>query len=213
MELATIEMPRVEARKAYLEYRDAIRKHQDQELDEVRTRQLDQDRAIRDAYKQLSVGNQLIQLESTILSAGFDTSGRPRLAICRADAEETWMERTRQGQITFMASEDSHRKWEGRVAARKRLRFAGPSFDPIGDWRVEAVSTLPNIPPVFRPSNHLRNYHLLWEAEWRNVRSSRARAPRDPALLKFLGGDLWAVLGVWDLTDVERAALESGRVG
>jgi hypothetical protein len=34
--------------------------------------------------------------------------------------------------------------------------------------------------------------------------------PEDPALLKHIGGDLYAVLAVWNLTELERAVL-SGR--
>jgi hypothetical protein len=30
---------------------------------------------------------------------------------------------------------------------------------------------------------------------------------RDPALLRHIRGDLWAVLAVWDLTELERAVL------
>lgn len=211
MQLDTITMPRVEARKAYIEYRDAIRAQQTEELDEVRRRQLEQDRAIAQAYKALSVGRQLIRLESTVLAAGFDSEHRPHLAVCRADADECWMRRTQGGELTFMASEDAHRSWDRRVKAGKRLRLTAPSYEGK-DWAITAIATAPNIPPEFRPVHHLRNYHLLWEAAWRHVRSSRHHAPRDPALLKHLGGDLWAVLAIWDLTEVERAALEAGSV-
>jgi len=31
--------------------------------------------------------------------------------------------------------------------------------------------------------------------------------PRDPALIRHIRGDLWAVLAVWDLTELERAVL------
>src|SRR5438046_3023240 len=34
--------------------------------------------------------------------------------------------------------------------------------------------------------------------------------PEDPALLKHIGGDLYAVVAVWNLTELERAVL-SGR--
>lgn len=42
---------------------------------------------------------------------------------------------------------------------------------------------------------------ILWEAEWQAV------PPKDPALLRHLGGDLYAVVAVWDLTELERAVL------
>jgi hypothetical protein len=31
--------------------------------------------------------------------------------------------------------------------------------------------------------------------------------PRDPALIRRVAGDLWTVLSVWDLTELERAVL------
>lgn len=36
-------------------------------------------------------------------------------------------------------------------------------------------------------------------------------APVDPALLKHIGGDLYAVVATWDLTDLERAVLDGHR--
>jgi hypothetical protein len=62
---------------------------------------------------------------------------------------------------------------------------------------------VPLIPPRFRPSpRRLRHCHILWEVEqWTMT------APHDPALLRHVCGDLWAVLAVWDLTELERLVL------
>lgn len=63
---------------------------------------------------------------------------------------------------------------------------------------------MPTIPPKLRPKRgQLGLYHLLFEAEW----GLDPDPPVDPALVRHLGGDLYAVLAVWDLTDVERAVL------
>lgn len=35
--------------------------------------------------------------------------------------------------------------------------------------------------------------------------------PGDPALLKHMGGDLYAILAVWDLSPLERAVLAGKR--
>lgn len=49
--------------------------------------------------------------------------------------------------------------------------------------------------------------HILWEVEvWSDTRLG-PQADRDPYLLRYLGGDLWMVLGEWDLTDLERAVM------
>jgi hypothetical protein len=63
---------------------------------------------------------------------------------------------------------------------------------------------VPHIPPGLRPAHHLRNYHILWEAEWHPVAPP---APRDPALLRRIAGDVFAVVAVWELTELERAVL------
>lgn len=46
---------------------------------------------------------------------------------------------------------------------------------------------------------------MLFEAEW------RPEPPKDPALLRHIGGDLYSVVAVWDLTELERAVL-AGRL-
>jgi hypothetical protein len=53
-----------------------------------------------------------------------------------------------------------------------------------------------------RPKATLEHFHILWEAVWQPH-----TAPRDPMLLKHLGGVFYAVVAVWDLTELERAAL------
>jgi hypothetical protein len=215
MQLDTITMPRVEARKAYLELRAAIREQNARELerhrgtyrrerDAARERMREQDRAAARAYRHLSVGNQLLRLNSTVLSR-FDDFFRPRLALARADVAEVRVTRWRGGTVRYVPEHDP---WT--QARSLHFEFNGPADERI-DSQVVAVATTPSIPVEHRPEHKLSNYHLLWEAEWR-ARSTTAVAPRDPALLKHLGGDLWAVLAVWELTDVERAVLEGGRV-
>jgi hypothetical protein len=209
MELDTITMPRAEARRHYLEYREAIDAAWRTELDAVRERQLDQDMTIAATYRQLSIGRQVLRLSASIIAGGFDEQGRPRVALARADIGEIQMERWRSGQMRF-------RPWEGSSwasaqahrAADKVWTLDGPGTDISG---VEGLATVPPVPPAFRPAGHLRNYHILFEATWRPVRQTRTRLrSSDPALLKWMGGDLFAVLAVWDVSPVEAAALEGG---
>jgi hypothetical protein len=209
MELDTITMPRAEARKAYLEYREAIQDGWTRELDDVRRRQLEQDQVIAATYRQLSIGRQVLRLTPTITAGGFDDQGRPRMALSRADIAEIQMERWRSGQIRFRPWEGSN--WssaQAHRAADKVIVFDGPGTDLTG---IEGLATVPPIPPALRPAGHLRNYHILFEATWRPVRQTRTRLrSSDPALLKWMGGELYAVLAVWDVSPVEAAALEGG---
>jgi hypothetical protein len=78
------------------------------------------------------------------------------------------------------------------------------AFDPSDErprWTATFRAIVPTVPPLLRPRHKLSGYTILWEADWTN------EAPVDPALLKHLGGDLYAVVAVWDLTELERAVL------
>ncbi len=112
------------------------------------------------------------------------------------------------GEVRFVACvDDGDASW---AWSRSRvITWRGPKDERVREDRqfvVEAYALTPSIPPEFRPKTHLKNYHLLWEAEW-HTRKQAARPPRDPALLKFLGGDLWAIVGIWDLSELERSVL------
>src|SRR5262245_56044223 len=108
MDLATISMDRNEARKAFLEYRRAVRARHDAE-----------DEAIMRGYRELANGRQLLKLSETIRAGGFDERvSMPRLAICRADAEwvEGWLTGDRQITYTYPGTS----RW-GRAARGKRF--------------------------------------------------------------------------------------------
>lgn len=189
MELQTITAPgdteqeqRQSARKAFLEYRAAVRERHNEE-----------DAQIMRGYRALSQGKQLLHLTDTIRAGGLDKDGRPRLAIMRADQRWCYFTTTWDG---WTLTNDGQ-AW--RSKHRDRFRFSNdvlPVKREIGD----AKALVPLIPPCHRPAIALSNFHILWEADWQRV-------PRDPALLRHLGGDLYAVVAVWDLTEVERAVL------
>lgn len=191
MKLTTIEMPKQEARQAFLEYRRAVRERHNEE-----------DAQIMRCYKALAGGHRVINLNDVMRRGGQDKNLCPKLAIARADERQMMMNRRADGALQFypVALRWDRNTWEykGRV-----FRFPANTLPPVSllpsmpDW----VATVPIIPPELRPAHALTNYHILWEANWEKV------PPRDPALLKLLGGSLYAVLAVWDLTAVERAVL------
>ncbi|MEA2255585.1 MAG: hypothetical protein QOG35_1630 [Solirubrobacteraceae bacterium] len=211
MELATITMDRNEARKAFLEYRDACRADRAAE-----------DEALMRAYRAAAKGVALIRL-SEVLAAGGTVereithswwTGReersrtftvwlPALAVARADVTKVWCSGVRQGGAVIEYSEG------GSYVHQTRKRFTIPDQTfPTQGWESRRhVAMAPNIPPALRPPHALHNYHLLWEAEWADV----PEPPGDPALLKHLGGDLYAVLAAWDLTPIEQAVLAGTR--
>lgn len=204
--LSLISMSRSEARKAFLDYKRAVKERHDAE-----------DEAIMRGYRVLAQGKQLISLAETIQRGGFVEKVEqrwdhvtkrslpivvllPALACCRAHLKECWVSTESNGTVTFL----SDPYYRGR---KDRVSISG--FEQRGlvwsnaDWK----AMVPIIPPGLRPAHHLRNYHILWEADWKKTRPP---APRDPVLLKHIRGDLYAVVAMWELTKLERAVL-SGR--
>jgi hypothetical protein len=194
MDLATLDVDRAAAREAFLDYRKAFRE-QHQEIDGELMR----------GYKAIAGGKQLIRLSTTIAAGGVDPEGRPRLAIARADEPRVTFSRTQNGSVTFSPNIN----WSQRARSNDRVIRLGDGTLPqkTDGWINEGqwVAVMPLIPPKFRPPFNLENYHVLWEAVWTR---GRVRAPHDPALLKRIGGDLFAVLAVWDLSPLEQAVLE-----
>ena len=197
MNLPTIEMKQDEARQAFRDYRQAVRSAKTSVVNS-------EDAQIARAYKALAEGKKIVNLDEAFAQAGYDDVGRPRLAVSRADHQQIVLGQ-RHNWITGRDVLDfemgpahligNWRQSEGQV-------FRVPS-GPILPPRITMYAIVPNIPPALRPPHALVNYHLLWEPRW----LLRPRPPGDPALLKWLGGPLYAVLATWELTPVEQAVL------
>ena len=198
MDLTTITMPKAEAQAKFEEYRDSVRRRHTRE-----------DEQIMRGYRALAKGMQIIDLPATIRQGGSvvippqwrngTPLWAPRLAIMRADQPWCHVFTDDHGRVEFHHA--------GRPKTGERRNYislpAGTLPPPgltTGSWWT-ARAMVPPVPPALRPADNIGNYHVLWEAEWQRV------APQDPALLKHIGGDLYAVLAVWDLTELERAVL------
>lgn len=185
MTLTELAMPPFEARAAFQEYRWALKQRANAE-----------DRALMNAYRALARRRRVIDLIGSMQAAGVDEHDRPRLAIVRADA--AWVEcRTQRDGGAEFAIPGSYRV-NARPDTRRRLP---PGTFPVGVG-IWGRARVPLIPPRYRPAHALRNYFLLWEAEWVSV-------PKDPILLRDLGKNLYAVLAQWDLTPLEQAVLRT----
>ena len=211
MNLQTIEMPAEEAKQAFHEYRRAIRSAKTAVVNS-------EDAQIARCYRALSEGRQVMNLDDAMRQAGEDENGLPRLAISRADRERLAMERNwLTGRVSMYPAvlrnwvsshpyRDQVFRWDATFSVREGT-ITRPNWNRTGQVVVSDFEAIvPNIPPALRPPHDLKNYHLLWEPKW-EVRRNRAGAPGDPALLKHLGGPLYAVLATWDLTLVEQAVL------
>lgn len=197
MKLPTIEMPKQEAREKFLEYRHAVQERHSAEGAAL-------DEQIMKGYRQMSLGKPLIDIEEAFRISGEDELHRPRLAIARADEKTIILDRANHGGFRLEPDE-----WS-TVARSRRWQFRGLLSilgEPNERYRTEKFSAIvPIVPPHLRPRGSLERYAILWEAEWRRV-DARQVPPRDPALLRPLGGNMYAVMAIWDLTDIERSVL------
>lgn len=212
MDLSLIEMPVEEAQAAFEGYRDAVKAAPRARYCEARNEYERLDRAIMRGYKEIAKGNALIKLSEAMVRGGVqqlkweNRSWRdggwhvthcagyfPRLAVCRADARHCVTAGIGSGGTLTLRADGGQRKAD-------TLDFDGFQEPASHDYR-QHRAIVPTIPPPFRPPHNLSGYHILWEADWEMA------PPADPALLKHLGGDLYAVLAVWDLTELEQAVL------
>lgn len=224
MNLQTVEIPRTQAREQAAEYSRAAKTINDPGR---RAEFLEIARAYRLAARDETP---MIALTPTIVAGGTVTrtlvqwkgskSERrtdyllPRLAACRASASFCYTRGVqRDGSLELIDS--LHRRYNYR-AGRLKLETGFPlpdgyerGWDLVGSWSGSAwTSMVPIVPPRHRPAGagDLSSFLVLWEADdwaWSQVPAP----PGDPALLRHVGGDIYAVLATWDLTDLERLVL------
>lgn len=162
------------------------------------------DKEIQRAYQLIAQGRMVIKALDSVSAAGLGADNLPKLAIANATAKECHLRLWQSGQATMSST-----RWARSQAHHVQFNpgaFKVPEL-PKDKWgSIDAVAVMPIIPIKYRPTEALKNYHVLWEAVWRRV------PPRDPMLLRRIGkADMWLVVAAWDLTEVERAAM-AGRL-
>ena len=86
------------------------------------------------------------------------------------------------------------------------LPAAAPVYDVQTIVPIVPSDVLASIRKRIRTRSSLGRFFTLFEVEeWKPV------PPVDSALLEHIGGDLYAVLATWDLTDLERAVIAGTR--
>lgn len=198
MNLSTIEMDHEEATKALSEWEA-----------QVKSRHSEEDEAIAAGYKLLAEGKALISLTDTIRAGGEDEMHRPYLAVAPTKAQTIYLDRF-DGDVRFCLNQrpGSWLRDVGSGGVRIRDAFEQIEYadrNKLSRWNDLCLyrAMVPIVPPRFRVPGW-RGAHVLFEAEWH---LHQPPAPVDPALIRHLRGDLWVVLGTWDLTPLERAVL------
>lgn len=200
MNLATIEIDPTVAEERLSEYRESLRHDRNAE-----------DERMAKAYAAAAKGLPVLRLSDAVEHGGWFSNGLPRIAVVRADATRCIVQISRtqhrsDAEVLFHA--DERRRNLGAMVGEQTVRTRVPDPGMYGRAvRFSGETMVPPVPPKFRPRrSRLHLFHILWEVEkWDPT------PPKDPALLRHIGGDLWSVHAVWDLTELERAVITGTR--
>ena len=155
-----------------------------------KTQRRAEDVEFRRLYRMAEKGYPIIDVGNAFRETGLSEKRQPLLAMARADWQTCWFHR-----------------YERRFANSRRYYKANSFRLPNNVWNWENVAwgdisvDVPFIPPAIRPTDEISGYWILFEVKnWTEY-------PADPFLLKKVSGWLYAVIGEWDLTDLERSLL------
>ena len=160
-----------------------------------------EERAVLTTLRQLKKGKKVIDLYRVFKQVASDHIGRPKLAL--ANAAWKWCHyRRERNMVTFRGDSNFGYGRSGLVNEFKvpPAFMAGPVPD-VGK-QITGRAVVPMIPANLLPASPLREFHILFEAEWQDV-------PVDPILLQNIKGtnNLFVVLAHWNLTETERSVL------
>lgn len=193
------QFPAADAKQAMREYRRAM-------LQETNPRIRAELAALWRANRARAKGAEILDLFEVLKQTGLQptTAMFPRLAICRANAEWCHVKMTDQGGAIFGPRQLS---WNSRTSREFEVLAPTDTFARInrawtaGKPLYEGKAMVPMVPPAGRPAGGLAPYYILWDAVWEPA------PPRDPFLLKHLGGALYTVVFHWNLSPLEQAVM------
>lgn len=216
VELTTLSVAREEANEKYMEYVEALRKRDAAYLHDLKR-----------LYGAMRKGRIVLDIWQSFRETGLDANGDPKIAVGRADWTEIDLKKFGEGSswwrdIRFQAifsdrNRTPHPVW--RTGEMTDINQRDDVTVPKETWafplennrvptRQHLRTRVPIVPAQFLPNGDLSNYHILWEVERWDV----VTPPKDPLLLKRISPNMFVVLAVWELTELERAVLR-GRIG
>jgi len=153
---------------------------------------------MKQTYQFLARGKKIIDIFDVMQKGGVE-KGLPRLAIAKAHRKRVIFVKRTNGRGSFGHGEKGY--YEGEVILPSgTFRWK----DKIEDRRMHYKAKVPIIPASLYPEGDLKDFWILWEVEnWRKI----TIPPKDPFLLKRISKNLFAILGAWDLTPLERALI------
>jgi len=200
-EIPKITMPKEQAKEEWKKYCNVLKKRKEKFL-----------KIMKDAHYQMKEGRELIDIYKIMKETGLNENNEPKLAISRADLKTVYFEKRDTGTGMF-GTDTSY----GNVEWNKdRIELPQKTFDVHwareGEdrWNIanKIVKTkVPIVPVEILPEGDLSNYYILWETdEWEEIPETK-----DPILLKRISENLFAILGVWDLTELEQSIIRGNK--
>ena len=195
MQVELIKMDKGVAKAKLAAYRKAIAARHHSKAATEATREY---QAIEDAYKAAAKGLPLIELSKAMAMGGWKADGTPAFAVACADTREVEYHVGHNDELCFCAPRKSC--WNRHRFVKRFPISAMPARPAVTSSSRRAI--VPLVPPdvLPRPDIDLSRRVILWEADWQ-------AAPVDPLLLLPIGGDLYAVEAMWDLSPLERAVI------
>lgn len=185
-------MPEEQATKEWKAYCDLLKKRKDSYL-----------KIMKSAMYQMKKGFPLIDIFEVMKNGGLNDINQPNFAISRADNSKITF--TKQDPGTGFFGKNSWDK-DGVQLPQKIFDIHWDRPEGEGSWRIfnkEIETIVPKPPALILPDGNLSGYYILWQAkDWQVLPEKK-----DPFLLKRISENLFAILGSWDVTDLERAVI------
>jgi hypothetical protein len=152
-------------------------------------------------YWQIKKGKVLIDISKIIKAGGCIKPGHPHLAICRAYGKKVRCTYWSDGTVNY---KDDQSGWRDQDAVVRIVNaFPKVTFGVRFQNSHDLEAPVPLIPPKYRPKTLSLEHFILWEVDaWEMV------PPTDPYLLRRITRNIFAVVAQWDLTPLEKAAME-----
>lgn len=198
-EIPKITLPKEQAREEWKKYCEVLKKRKENYL-----------KVMKDAHYQMKEGRELIDVYKIMKEIGLNENNQPRLAIARADLKQVYFVKQDEGTGFFSEDKSTWGDLKDNVALPQNTfdihweRKAGSESN--ASWNIkdkELGTKVPIVPVEILPDGNLKSYYILWETnEWEELPETK-----DPILLKRISENLFAILGTWDLTELEQSVI------